>query len=109
MFPPFQTGPTNFSLVIFDFNVHLGPEEDNRDSLPSVLGSRVITSWESVYKDVHGADRVFVKDVVTRLPFRHSARRDVPNLEKYIGFMIDEDRLLGLKVSVTRASWRASC
>ena len=68
----------------------------------------MITSWGSLY-GAHGADHVFVKDVVTRLPFRHSVRRDVPNLENYTGFMIDEDRLLGLKVSVTHVSWRAIC
>ena len=42
---------------------------------------------------------VFTGPVTTRLPYRCSTRTDVKDLDRYSGFMIDEDRLIGLRVS----------
>lgn len=47
---------------------------------------------------VVSASSVFVRDVASKLPFTHIVRKDLCAV--YSGFMIDDERLVGLKVGV---------
>src|SRR5258708_40250473 len=56
---------------------------------------------------VFAAETVFANEVVTALPYY-----SVPEpgqCEPYVGYMIDEQRLLGLKVRLVRWSTRSGC
>ena len=44
------------------------------------------------------ASSVFVNDVISKLPYTHAVRRDLCAV--YSGFMIDDERIVGLKVGV---------
>lgn len=48
---------------------------------------------------------VFVNDVISKLPYTHTVRKDL--CAAYSGFMIDDERIVGLKVRVPLLSWRA--
>lgn len=50
------------------------------------------------------ASGVFVDDVISKLPYTHTVRKDLCAV--YSGFMIDDERILGLKVGVV-FSWLA--
>ena len=51
------------------------------------------------------ASDVFVSDVVSKLPYTHAVRKDLCAM--YSGFMIDDERIVGLKVnSVLSLFWR---
>jgi len=47
------------------------------------------------------ASDVFVSDVVSKLPYTHTVRKDLCAM--YSGFMIDDERIVGLKVSAVPA------
>lgn len=52
------------------------------------------------------ASGVFVNDVISKLPYTHTVRKDLCAV--YSGFMIDDERIVGLKVSGYRfCSWRS--
>ena len=52
------------------------------------------------------ASDVFVSDVVSKLPYTHAVRKDLCAM--YSGFMIDDERIVGLKVSpILFLFWRA--
>lgn len=44
------------------------------------------------------ASDIFVSDVVSKLPYTHTVRKDLCAM--YSGFMIDDERIIGLKVSI---------
>jgi len=53
------------------------------------------------------ASSIFVNDVFSKLPYTHTVRKDL--CAAYSGFMIDDERIVGLKVSIVSifCSWRA--
>jgi len=69
---------------------------------PGPDGSRPTIGHEVSYT-VHtepskiSASGVFVNDVVSKLPYTHAVRRDLCAV--YSGFMIDDERIVGLKAS----------
>lgn len=70
---------------------------------PSTPGSSSTITHEVSYT-VHtgpsevSAPGVFVRDVVSKLPYTHILRKDLSTM--YSGFMIDDERIVGLKVGV---------
>jgi len=50
------------------------------------------------------ASDVFVSDVVSKLPYTHTVRRDLCTM--YSGFMIDDERIVGLKVGAVLSLFR---
>lgn len=70
---------------------------------PASHGSRPTIGREVSYT-VHtepskiSASGVFVNDVISRLPYTHAVRKDLCAV--YSGFMIDDERIVGLKVGV---------
>lgn len=91
--PPVWQHPLSI-LCVFDFNVH-----------PKRIDDPVATTSN---EDVHGkyemvsrpstvlAGDIFRQDVVTQLPYALSSRSGQFN---YSGFMIDDERVVGMKVS----------
>jgi hypothetical protein len=85
-------------LEVLDFNVHV-------NGLPDQIGvgedGEPLSNTKSVFT-VHTEPlvvpkvEIFVEDVVTRLPYTSAMRRDMGDY--YSGFMIDEERLVGLRV-----------
>ena len=79
-----------------------------RPSTPS--SSSAVT--HDVFYNVHTepsivpASGVFACDVVSRLPYAHIVRKDLCAV--YSGFMIDDERIVGLKVGVI-FFWRTLC
>ena len=70
---------------------------------PTPHGSRPKIAHEVTYT-VHtepskiSASGVFVNDVISKLPYTHAVRKDLCAV--YSGFMIDDERIVGLKVGV---------
>ena len=88
-------------VEVLDFNVHASRAPTKAEKLAATRlgidserlpeGARLVCE-----PSVFPADLVFAKEVVTSLPYY-----SVPapgQLEPYVGYMIDEQRLLGLKV-----------
>ena len=84
------------------------PNPDTSDIPPSspsstLHGSRPKIAHEVTYT-VHtepskiSASGVFVNDVISKLPYTHAVRKDLCAV--YSGFMIDDERIVGLKVGV---------
>ena len=101
--PPFWRTPT--SLSVLDFNVHptrvndpAGPlESSDADDYGVTYG--VITA-----PTVINRGQVFRHTVTTRLPYSESRREGTYN---YSGFLIDDERIIGMKVSVGNPPWKA--
>ena len=90
--PPFasQWPERKSTLCVLDFNVH--PKRVD-DPVPlNSLGSQLITEPSRV-----AATTVFEDDVVTSLPYLASTRSETFH---YSGFMIDDERIIGMKVRV---------
>ena len=108
VFPPLAVSspPEAHILMMLDFNVHLGRGgEEDADYKPDA-GAYQLEDAPQRARIVAAADAVpdedlpvFTGPVTTRLPYRCSTRTDVQDLDRYSGFMIDEDRLIGLRVS----------
>jgi hypothetical protein len=100
--------PTGESRVeVLDFNVHAsrGPTVGEKlaaarmgiDAARPPEGSRFVCE-----PSAFAADTVFANEVVTALPYYSMPAPG--QCESYVGYMIDEQRLLGLKVRFVR--WR---
>ncbi len=72
-------------LEVLDFNVHLSKLLPDTPVRTAFVG-------DSIVED----DEVFESPVHTNLPF-YSLKRRMPKI--YTGYMIDEQRIIGLKVS----------
>jgi len=78
------------TIQVFDFNVHASRTRAQFDA-DGLLCNQLIN-----HPSVIQVGSVFKKPVVTCLPY-HILRRE--DSEVYSGFMIDEERIVGLKVS----------
>ena len=96
-------------VEVLDFNVHVSRAPTNAEKRAATRlgidldqppeGARLVRE-----PSVFPAGEVFAKQVVTALPY-YSVPAPGPR-EQYVGYMIDEQRLLGLKV---RIWWRCPC
>ena len=106
MFPPIplREGAEDGEMVMLmiDFNVHPKRLDDPVDTTGEELGVGVEggAKYEMVSKE-HMTDPgdVFRYPVVSRLPYAVSTRRGVRDVLDYTGFMIEQDRLIGMRVS----------
>lgn len=78
-------------LRVLDFSVHPARPPP---APPADSKARLTTLFHETREDVEGA--VFRRPVVSRLPCAIVERQD--EAWRYQGFMIDEERLIGLKV-----------
>lgn len=98
MLPPFlTTWPVlESTLCVLDFNVH--PERKDSVVVPQDSG----TSYQFVTDPSRvAAGTVFEDDIVTSLPYSASTRSGKFH---YSGFMIDDERIIGMKVCHLLAS-----
>ncbi len=99
-------------VEVLDFNVHASRAPTAAEKLAAARmgidtarppeGARFVCE-----PSVFAAETVFANEVVTALPYY-----SVPapgQCEPYVGYMIDEQRLLGLKVRLVRWSTRSGC
>ena len=87
--PPVPGGLSSILLTL-DFNVHLKRVDD-----PVPLGDGDETVMSD--KDPLSSD-IFLKPVVSKLPFVVRARIQPPMEQEYSGYMIDQDHLVGMRV-----------
>lgn len=85
-------------IQVFDFNVHASRRHAHynrlyRDDNTSVglVCNKIVTHASHI-----PGGNLFKKPVVTRLPYHVVSREDS---QAYSGFMIDEERIIGLKVT----------
>jgi hypothetical protein len=123
---PADVGEWGCVLEVFDFNVHSGRSletdhtrmdmnhgqvEDSRSSKPSSSFTSSSSSPSSptiaheVSYTIHtepstiSVSDVFVHDVISKLPYTRTVRKGLCAM--YSGFMIDDERIVGLKVGIT--------
>ena len=102
-------------MLMIDFNVHPKRLDDPVDTTGTELAQLGLgvdsegggAKYEMVSKE-HMTDPgdVFRYPVVSRLPYAVSTRRGVRDVLDYTGFMIDQDRLIGMRVSSRSLSSR---
>lgn len=105
MLPPaVSTWPVlGSTLRVLDFNVHPKRVDDPVPLDSPSHGITLVTTSSRVQ-----ANTVFEDDVITSLPYLESRRYDK---FQYSGFMIDDERIIGMKVRVAVvlglcADWR---
>ncbi|KAK7679034.1 hypothetical protein QCA50_017978 [Cerrena zonata] len=99
--PPLPVNPlawpsSLYRICVLDFNVHPKRVTDPCD--PYRKRSKETTYTVHNKEHAVAAKQLFTKDVMTRLPYAISTRIGVFN---YSGFMIDEERLIGMKSSAS--------
>ena len=99
IWPPIERHGLHLMQVL-DFNAHrvrideANAEEHHKDLEKPIDDPS--KNWELVLQDTHVlAGIIFKETVLTSLPFRCIART---HNSRYSGFMIDEERIIGLKV-----------
>lgn len=95
--PPLpRFAPDIATLCIFDFNVHPSRINDPAGPVISPGSESPGVSYRLVSdpSEVEGG-RVFLNNVVTCLPYAVSRREGTFN---YSGFLIDDERIIGMKV-----------
>lgn len=123
--PPSSSQPGEFGCVleVFDFNIHpkklpeaenttrnartsgrgVGNDTEGDPTRPSTPIPSSIIPHEVSYT-IHtepstiSAPGVFVNTVISKLPYSRAVRKDLAAM--YSGFMIDDERVVGLKVGV---------
>lgn len=105
--------PTGESRVeVLDFNVHASRPPTAAEKLAA---ARMDIDTERPPEEarfvcepsVFAAETVFANEVVTALPYYSMPAPG--QCEPYVGYMIDEQRLLGLKVRLVRSVARSGC
>lgn len=83
-------------MKMLDFNVH--PKRLDSGAERSLDGDAIyeVVTQESV---IDPGVKVFQFPVVSKLPYSVSTKIDIPALLDYSGFMIDDERLVAMKVS----------
>ncbi|PIL34558.1 hypothetical protein GSI_03336 [Ganoderma sinense ZZ0214-1] len=87
-------------MLMIDFNVHPKRLDDPVDTTGDALEGDEAgnAKYEMVDKEhVTEPGKVFEYPVVSRLPYAVSTRRGVRDVLDYTGFMIDQDRLIGMR------------
>ncbi|KAI0329467.1 hypothetical protein GY45DRAFT_1371545 [Cubamyces sp. BRFM 1775] len=82
-------GASSSLLLTLDFNVHLKRMDD---PLPLGDGDETVMSGEDPL-----SSNIFLKPVVSKLPFVIRARMQPPVEQEYSGYMIDQDHLVGMR------------
>ncbi len=86
-------------MLMLDFNVHPKRLDDPVDTTGKELGGEGSAKYEMVNREhMTDPENVFQYPVISRLPYAVSTRRGV-HVSDYSGFMIDQDRLVGMRVS----------
>ena len=78
-----------YRIRVYDFNVH--PKRIDDPCPTEFRQDYAVVSKESVIE----GEEVFLRDVVSRLPYSQASKDGRYN---YSGFLIDEERLVGMKV-----------
>lgn len=100
---------TKCRMQVFDFNVHPSrPGDDDRATEArdaaepdSACEHRLVVEPTRICDDA-----LFVRDVESRLPYREVTRKED---FAYSGFMIDDERIVGLSVSAIVSCVRRMC
>jgi hypothetical protein len=86
-------------MEILDFNIYrmrLDVADARKRGQERKSSGTGATGWELVTHDiVISANNIFKESVVTSLPYRTICR---PHSSRYSGFMVDEERIIGLNV-----------
>ena len=98
-------------MLMIDFNVHPKRLDDPVDTTGKELGREVEAQYQIADKEhMIEPEAVFQYPVVSRLPYAVTTRRGVRDVLDYTGFMIDQDRMIGMRVSSRSAILlRGSC
>ncbi|RPD53899.1 hypothetical protein L226DRAFT_469953 [Lentinus tigrinus ALCF2SS1-7] len=104
VFPPIPERDPNAVervILMMDFNVHPKRINDPVDEypVPEDRDCLLITNERRIE-----AGSVFQQPVVSRLPYLASTRGGITCVADYSGFMIDHERLIGMRVSASAAS-----
>ncbi|KAI1793750.1 hypothetical protein LXA43DRAFT_1081303 [Ganoderma leucocontextum] len=106
MFPPIPLqvaeaeadGDGEMVMLMIDFNVHPKRLDDPVDATGNEMGGEGSAKYEIVNKEHTTApEDVFEYPVISRLPYAVSTRKGVRDVLDYTGFMIDQDRLIGMR------------
>ncbi|KAM5545812.1 hypothetical protein V8D89_000850 [Ganoderma adspersum] len=97
MFPPIPLHE-EMGMLMIDFNVHPKRLDDPVDTMGEELGGEGNAKYEMMDKE-HMTDpgKLFQYPVISRLPYAVSTRTGVRGVLDYTGFMIDQDRLIGMR------------
>lgn len=99
-------------ILLMDFNVYPNRPDHHVAEYPVPEGSNCLLVTHERRIE---AGEVFQQPIVSKLPYLVSTRRGIDTLTDYSGFMIDHERLIGTRVSVSlcdsssltmRTGWR---
>lgn len=99
--PSFPPGTSR--LCVIDFNVH--PSRNDPADPSEIRNTEAKSTYEVVtHPSMIKAGHLFKEDVMTLLPYSRATR--VGQFSHYGGFMIDEERLVGMKVRLFLSVYR---